>query len=387
MPLLSKDTLSCRSAIETLGAKVDEVGTDWVVRGFGAMPRIEDSRIHVGNSGTTLYLTAALAALSESSVSFDGDEQIRRRSAKPLLDALRSLGAKVNSSYNGCAPFTVKGPLLPSGIDVDCPVSQYLSGLLLAAPLIQASGGKRSTKINIRSLNEAPYAGITLDWLDFQGIEYERREWDWFRVPAGQRYRNYDKTIPGDWSSATFFLAAAAVTGGTLILDGVDLKDSQGDKAVLDMLKAMGCRWEETPGGVKIQGQPLTGTEIDLNATPDALPAMAVTACFAQGETRLLNVPQARMKETDRIAVMTAELRKLGAEAEELKDGMVIHGSRNPRLRNSPVDGHCDHRVVMALAIAALGCRGELAIGGAEAVDVTFPGFFALLDQALESEV
>lgn len=133
------------------------------------------------------------------------------------------------------------------------------------------------------------------------------------------------------------------------------------------------------------------GAVLDLNATPDALPAMAVAACFAEGETRLINVPQARLKETDRIAVMTAELLKLGVDAEELPDGMIIQGRRpgscdSPVIRGAMVEGYNDHRVVMALAVAALGGCGELSIKGAEAADVTFPGFFELLAEALIQE-
>ena len=232
--------------------------------------------------------------------------------------------------------------------------------------------------------------GITLDWLDRQGIRYERDGWDEFRIPAGQVYKPFDRVVPADWSSATFFLVAAAITGGSLILEGLDTNDSQGDKAVVGMLETMGCRSEGVPGGIRIEGLPMNGVVLDLNATPDALPAMAVAACFAEGETRLVNVPQARMKETDRITVMTSELLKLGADVEELPDGMIIRGRRPgsincdiPVIRGAMVDGHDDHRVVMALAVAALGCCGRITIKGAEAADVTFPGFFDLLNRAL----
>jgi len=376
--------------------------------------------IDVGNSGTTLYLAAALAALSETPIRFDGDQQIRRRSAAPLLDALKAMGAEVESSPGGCAPFTVTGPLKAGNVTVDCPVSQYLSALLLATPLISPAGGNASpdgsaesadnasvplgggnasnlsatevtqTTIKVNTLNEAPYVGITLDWLDSAGIRYEKDGWDEFRIPSGQSYKAFDRVVPADWSSATFFLVAAAVTGGTLILEGLDYGDSQGDKAVLDMLREMGCETEIGDGSVKITGRPMKGAVLDLNATPDALPAMAVAACFAEGETRLVNVPQARLKETDRIAVMTAELLKLGVDVEELPDGMIIRGRHpesstcdSPIIRGAMVEGHDDHRVVMALAVAALGGCGEVSIRGAEAADVTFPGFFELLEKAL----
>ena len=177
------------------------------------------------------------------------------------------------------------------------------------------------------------------------------------------------------------------------MLKGLDPSDSQGDKAVVDMLEKMGCTAGEADGGIRIEGRPLSAAVHDLNATPDALPAMAVACCFAEGESRLVNVPQARLKETDRIAVMTTELLKLGADVEELPDGMVIRGRRPtgigceaPVIKGAMVDGHDDHRVVMALAVAALGCCGQVSIRGAEAANITFPGFFKLLKTAVGRE-
>ena len=188
----------------------------------------------------------------------------------------------------------------------------------------------------------------------------------------------------------SFFFCAAAITGSSLTLHGLDMEDSQGDKAVLPILEKMGCGVAYSPGSItitgpdKLRGERLTGTELDLNATPDALPALAAAACFATGETRLTNVPQARLKETDRITVMAEELSKIGADIEELPDGLLIRGSGpdgEPRgLRGSTVDGRSDHRVVMALAIAGLGARGTTTIDTAEAVDITFPGFFRILE-------
>jgi len=138
----------------------------------------------------------------------------------------------------------------------------------------------------------------------------------------------------------------------------------------------MGCTITRKTNSVIVKGNPLTGTEIDMNATPDALPAMAVTACYAKGETRLVNVAQARIKETDRIAVMTTELKKMGADITEQSDGLTI---RTSELTGCAVEGHGDHRVVMAMALAALKAVGETTISTAEAADITFPGYFKLL--------
>ena len=341
--------------------------------------------IDAGNSGTTLFLSTALAALGSIPTRFDGDKQTRRRSAAPLLTALKRLGAQVDSTRGGYAPYTVTGPLKTGRVELECQVSQYLSALLLAVPLI-SENEENQTIITVKSLNEASYVSMTLDWLENQGIRYERKGWTEFSIPAGQHYKTFDRMIPADWSSAAFFLVAAAITGGTLLLEGLDVNDSQGDKAILGMLERMGCLTEVLPNAIRIKGRPLSGAVLDLNDTPDALPAMAVAGCFARGVTKLVNVPQARMKETDRITVMTTELLKLGFDARELPDGMIIRGKR-PRpgsgrdCDGTILNGHQDHRVVMALAVAALGCRGKMSIKGAEAADITFPGFFELLEK------
>ena len=379
-PLHSSDTESCRKACVALGAEIHEYGKNWTVRGTGGKPRTPENVIDIGNSGTTLYLLAGIAALQNNLVVFTGDEQIRSRPAAPLLKSLEDLGARATSTRgNGRAPFLVGGPLEGGKTEIECPTSQYLSSLLLAAPL-----ARRETEIVVPLLHERPYAEMTLSWLDDQGIRYENFDFKRIVIQGGQRYRAFSRPIPGDFSSATFFLCAAAVAGATVEVNGLDFDDPQGDKAVVGMLEKLGCAAERSGDKVIIRGRALKGCDIDLNATPDALPALAVAACYAEGTTRLLNVPQARLKETDRIAVMREELAKMGADIEELPDGLVIRGgssAKRPRLRGAIVDGRNDHRVVMALAIGALGAAGETTIQSAEAVDVTFPGFFDLLDK------
>ena len=365
----SADTRSCIEACRALGARVEGPPDHLVVRGTAGHLRVPDHPIDVGNSGTTLYLAAGMAALAGGPVTFTGDDQIRVRSAAPLLDSLRDLGAEVSvHRENGCAPFTVRGPLRGGRTVIECHTSQYLSSLLLCAPLCAGP-----TEIGVPLLNEKPYVEMTLDWLDGQGIEYANNGFAGFTIPGGQRYHRFDRSIPGDFSSAAFFLCAAAVTRSTLTLEGLDMADSQGDKAVVAMLRELGCSIDIFPDALTITGRRMRGTDLDLNATPDALPALAAAACYAEGTTRLVNVPQARMKETDRITVMREELMKMGADVEELEDGLVIRGSE---LTGAEVDGRGDHRVVMALAVAGLGAAGPIRIATAESAGITYPRFF-----------
>ncbi|GHV88076.1 3-phosphoshikimate 1-carboxyvinyltransferase [Spirochaetia bacterium] len=432
-PLDSLDARSCVTVCRALGAEIIEHRTAdaqcantpdaagrklvrWTVKGVGPKVRGAGSAGHtlarpaapldVGNSGTTLFLALAAAALGTGPVTFTGDEQIRRRSALPLLEALAGLGVTVESADKGCAPITVRGPWKGGRVSLPCPTSQYLSALLLAAPLAPAG---TITEIDVPLLNERPYIELTLSYLDAQGRSplYETNaDFSRFRIAGGAAYRPVNGPVSGDFSSAAFPACAAAISGGAVTLLGLDPADHQGDKAVFDVLKQMGCdvTWTRRPSGREPQTSgpaaraectgweltvsrtgPLHGCSLDLNATPDLLPAIAAVAAFAEGETALVNVAHARIKETDRIAVMAAELGKLGADIEERPDGLIIRGKADggPALRGGAVAGHGDHRVVMALAAAALGAAGPVEIDSAESADVTYPGFLELLSAAI----
>ncbi|MGI9255409.1 MAG: 3-phosphoshikimate 1-carboxyvinyltransferase, partial [Salinispira sp.] len=398
--LNSDDTQACIRAVSILGAEVDFLNADaggagvggvdvggepasdmrarenvkLRVRGIGSR-RGDDGIFHlmpenvidVGNSGTTLFLLAGIAALSRNYLVLTGDNQIRRRSAEKLLSALRCLGADAFSTReNGCAPLIIRGPLSGGKIELECPVSQYLSSLMLACPLMPAGS---AADIHITLLNERPYAEMTERWLQFQGIEFKNDNWERIRIPGGQSYRAFQRAIPGDFSGATFFACAAALSGGRLTLRGLDMSDSQGDKAVFSILEKMGCSVNYRQDSITIAAPSassqdasrdssvlssdsaaasrdsaaalrdsavlsndsafphspgLRGGTFDLNEIPDALPALAITAAFAGSETRLVNVPQARMKETDRIQCMAAELSKMGVPVQELRDGLII---------------------------------------------------------------
>ena len=372
-PLYSGDTASAVAACQSLGATIEQ-GVDWTVQGTGGIIPPPSDVIDIGNSGTTLYLALAAAALGPGYAVFTGDEQIRQRPVQPLLEALQGLGAEAFSTRgNGLPPVVIRGPLQGGSVALHCPTSQYLSSLLLNGPL--AAG---DTEIQVLSLNERPYVQMTLDWLDRQGIHFVADGLEHFQIPGGQAYTPFDQAVPGDFSSATFFLCAAAITGSDLTLQGLDMNDSQGDKAVVEILEAMGAQVEAGSAGLRLRGGALQGGEFDLNATPDALPALAVVGCCAAGETRLVNVPQARLKETDRIAVMCDVLTRMGAQVEELPDGLILRPSR---LQGAFLPGFGDHRVVMALAVAGLVAEGETVIDTAEAVEITFPDFVDLMQQ------
>jgi 3-phosphoshikimate 1-carboxyvinyltransferase len=371
-PLISEDTASAISVFESLGAQIERQPEKIIVKGVGGFPQVADDVINVGNSGTTLRLGLVAAALSNGYTVFTGDSQIRRRPLGPLIKAINNLGGEAFSvREDDMPPVVVKGRIKGGYTDLDSVTSQFLSALLLNMPLAE-----KDTEINITGLNEIPYVDITLWWLDKMGIIYQNNKYQNFSIKGGQRYESFSITVPGDFSSATFFMVQAAISKGEIKLQNLDMSDPQGDKLVLSYLENMGAIVEYGEDGIVVKGGELKGIDIDMNSTPDALPAMAVAGCFAKGETRLLNVPQARLKETDRISVMCQELRKMGADITELDEGLII---RESCLKGSRVSGHYDHRVVMALAIAGLNAEGETIIDTAEAVNITFPQFTELM--------
>jgi 3-phosphoshikimate 1-carboxyvinyltransferase len=368
-PLVSNDTLAAVDAYRALGADIEVHDGRWAVHGTGGDIRAPENVIDVRNSGVTLRTALGTCALlREGMAVLTGDEQIRRRPAGPLAQSLNDLGASVRSTRGaGSAPFVVEGRLRGGETSIEGATSQYVTGLLINAPLADGE-----SQIHVTKLNEAPYVGMTVDWLQRQGISLEQQDLREFRVPGGQGYTPVDRAIPADFSSATFFLCAGALPDSEIVVLGLDLTDTQGDKAVVDYVAEMGAQVRSRGNWIGVEAKQLVGCEIDLNATPDALPMLAVLGCFARGTTRLVNVPQARIKESDRISAMARELRKLGARVEELEDGMVVHESP---LQGAEVDGHGDHRVVMALAVAGCAIPGETVVRGAEAAAVTFPEF------------
>ncbi len=374
-PLLSGDTNAAVDCYRALGADIDTSDPKlWKVAGTGGKITAPPEIIDVGNSGTTLRIAMGSAALARpgQTTTFTGDEQIQARPIGPLIDALNDLGAKCTSlRNNGCAPVQITGTLTGGRTSIACKTSQYLSSLLLCTPL-----ARRDSEIEVTLLNEPDYVRMTLDWLDKQQIQYENQQMRRFKIKGSQSYKPFDAAIPADFSSATFFLCAAALLADEVTISGLDFADSQPDKAVVDYLRAMGADISVAAGSVVVRAAPLKGVEIDLNRTPDALPAMAVTAAFAEGTTKLLNVPQARFKETDRISCMAAELRKMAVDVEELPDGLIIRQSA-PKPAN--LHGWADHRIVMALAIAGLALEGQCTIDTAEAMSVTFPDYAKLM--------
>ncbi|OPY51864.1 MAG: 3-phosphoshikimate 1-carboxyvinyltransferase [Methanosaeta sp. PtaU1.Bin112] len=371
-PLLSADTRATVAASESFGARIsvgDDAGDDLSITGVSDRPRTPEDVINVLNSGTTLRFCSAVAALTDGAV-LTGDASIRTRPNGPLLSALTELGATAFSiRNNGKAPLVIKGKMSGGIAHLDGGVSsQFLSALLIAAPLAESD-----TRIVIKGdLKSRPYAEITLDMLAEAGVHIDAKQQE-FSVLGGQNYGLKSYAIPGDFSSASYPLAAAAVTGSALTVKGI-LPSRQGDSAIIDILGRMGAKvsWDKEKGDLHIQGGDLVGTEVDASRTPDLVPTIAVLGALAEGKTTVFNAEHVRHKETDRLHAMAVELSKMGADIRERPDGLEITGGK---LHGAKVHGWHDHRIVMALTVAGF-VAGGTEIDTAEAVDVSYPGFF-----------
>ncbi|HRW83633.1 MAG TPA: 3-phosphoshikimate 1-carboxyvinyltransferase [Methanothrix sp.] len=368
-PLLSADTRATINASAAFGAQIEGQEEELAVIGVGGRPTTPENVIDVENSGTTLRIMAAVAALTEGAV-LTGDASIRRRPNGPLLNSLRDLGADAFSiRKNDCAPLVVRGKIRGGKTVLDGSVSsQFLSALLISCPLADGN-----SEIEIKGdLKSRPYAEITLEMLEDAGAKIET-DFRRFFVEGGQSYDLDGYTVPGDFSSASYLLAAAAVTGSRLTVRGL-FPSKQGDSAIVAILQDMGAKisWDREDGDLDIEGGDLEGVEVDASLTPDLVPTIAVLGAVAKGRTVVKNAEHVRHKETDRLRAMAVELSKMGANIEERPDGLVIEGGE---LSGARVSGHHDHRIVMALTVAGL-VAGDTRIDTAESVSVSYPGFF-----------
>lgn len=375
--LESRDTLAVVKAFENMGVISKKESDEILIHGTGGNFKKPDLALDLMNSGTSLNIITSIVAATGHEFVLDGDSSLRKRPVEPLLKALGQMGAEY--SFLGglnAPPFRIKGPIKGGKCSVDGINSQFVSSLLIAAPMFMSD-----CEIFVENLHEAPYIEMTLQWLREAGVEFENSQsLDYFGVKAKSGYKNpFNKRIPGDWSSAAFPIAAAVIRGKEVVIKGVDVNDVQGDKAIIDIFRQMGANiLVKTSGDLLVRGvEELKSITVDLNKTPDALPIVAVMAAFAKGKSVIHNVKQARIKETDRIAVMAQELSKCGVNIEEREDGLLIEGRGMKNFEKAKVKGHDDHRIIMAMAVAGL--AGEIEIDNTDAVDVTYPSFFEQL--------
>ena len=374
--LVSDDINHMLNALKSLGIKytLSDCGTECAVVGNNGFFKIDEPlELYLGNAGTAMRPLCAALAASAGEFTLTGEPRMYERPIGDLVDALRSLGATIEYlGDEGFPPLRIRGGSLSGGsVDMDCHLSsQFLSAFLLAAPL-----AKEDVNINIKgTLVSVPYIDITLAIMARFGVKVVHDNYQHFHIQSGQNYTSPgDIGIEPDASSASYFLAAAAIKGGTVRVNGLSRNALQGDVKFVDVLEAMGAKVTWGENFVEVTRGELNGVDLDLNHIPDAAMTIAVVALFAKGKTRIRNIYNWRVKETDRLAAMACELRKVGAEVEEGED--YIEVSAPTEFKEATIDTYNDHRMAMCFSLVALGPKAVI-INDPACTSKTFPAYF-----------
>lgn len=366
--LKSRDTIATVEICKNFGAEIQEAGSNLKVKGIG---EFEDSDLTVdaSNSGTTIRIAAAIAALRDGKTVLTGDESLRKRPMKPLLDALEALGAKC-SSDDGRPPVEVTGRIRGGEITIPGNISsQFISALFIAAPRTETG-----VTVNIESdLVSKPYLDATISTMRKFGAEVDViTQYKKYRI-SPQEYMHATVTIPSDFSSIALLLSAAVLVGENLTIKASIGDLAQGDEAIIDILGKLGADVALHKNAIKVKApEKLLGGKFDLSNTPDLLPPLSILALKCKFPLELHNVRHARFKETDRIAILARELKKLGIGVVEKEDGLVLNPPEETR--GADLESEDDHRLFMAFCIAAM-YVGNCTVSDPESVDVSYPTF------------
>lgn len=375
--LKSEDTRFTLTALRQLGADIQEAedGSLWV-RGCSGALQAPNAPIYLGNSGTSMRLLTGVAALAKGKTVLTGTERMGQRPIRDLLDALKQLGVLARSlNANGCPPVEIHGGAIPgTQADIDCGVSsQYLSALLLIAPCTQNG---LSVTVS-RGPVSKPYIDLTVEVMARLGINVAREGYTAFHVPGKQRYQPGEYEVEPDVSNASYFWAAAAVTGGRVTVKGINQNSGQGDLRITALLERMGCQCQAEADGISVIGGELSAIETDMGDLPDMVPTLAVVAAFAKGTTVIQNVAHLKAKESNRLLAVATELGKMGISAEVLDDGLKITGG-SPQ--GATIETYDDHRIAMSFAVAGLRAPGTR-IADPGCVEKSFPDFWTVFSE------
>ena len=384
--LASDDTARMLEALTALGVSIAHSGdNDYRVRGIGGQSKVRfpvaEADLFLGNAGTAFRPLTAVLAMAQGNYRLSGVPRMHQRPIGDLVDALRQLGAEINYlGIDGFPPLEIKPAHIHAGrVTLRGNISsQFLTGLLLALPLSETVAGEGMTIEVIGELISRPYVELTIALMARFGVRVEHDDWQCFTLCGGQHYRSPGEIfVEGDASSASYFLAAGAIGGGPVRVEGVGRGSLQGDIRFAEALQKMGAditfgdNWIEACAP---KSGRLRSIDIDCNHIPDAAMTLAVAALFADGVTVLRNIASWRVKETDRLEAMARELRKLGAEVEEGVDFLRIEPSPSHQLRYAEIDTYDDHRMAMCFSLASLGT--PLRINDPNCVAKTFPDYF-----------
>lgn len=366
----SPDTNAMIEAVRLLGAKVTVLQNVLEIEGVNGKPKLPEDVIQCGNSGIVFRFIGAIAGLIPGYTVITGDHSIRyNRPIKPLLNALNELGAFATSTRgNDFAPVIMKGPIVNNKAHLDGTDSQPVSALLIAAAF-----APHAIELFITNPGETPWIDLTLHWLQKFHIPVIAKNYSYYQLSGNAQIEGFHYKVPGDFSTAAFAIAAAIITQSPLTLHNLNFEDPQGDKVIIALLQKMGANIKIDDQKIFIgKGHSLMGTKIDVNGFIDALPILAVIACFAKGRTEIINGKSARHKESDRIYAIVRELKKMGAQIQETPEGILVEPSS---LHGAELDSHNDHRIALSLSIAALAAKKPSLIRRVDCIEKTYRHF------------
>jgi len=370
-PLISDDTQATLEAVKALGATTKLHENCWTIHGQESI-KTPGHPIDCRESGSTLRFMIPVAALASGPSTFLFGASFEKRPVAPLLKSLKELGVDSTVQGSGSSVLVCGGGIRGGKTSIRGDVSsQFISGLLFACPR-----AKEDTEITVTApLESKGYVAMTLEVIVKHGLEGAvnhdlSRLW----IPSNQVYSPCDHTVPGDFSSAAFLLAAAAVTSSKVRVKNLDYQTAQGDRAILGILHDMSAAVNVEDDSVDFNGGQLAAVDIDATDIPDLVPVCAVLACYAEGTSEIYNAKRLRYKESDRLDSICTELKKMGADIVAKEDGLTINGSS--ALHGATIDPHNDHRIAMACAVAALGARGKTKIQNVECINKSYPQFF-----------
>ncbi len=374
--LESEDTLLTRKALRQMGVRMDADSEGLLVHGTGGVFDKCAEPLYLANSGTSMRLLTSVAALGKGRYRLTGTQRMCERPIQDLLEALNSIGVNTYSaSKNGCPPIEVEGGIIKGGkLSINCGVSsQFLSSLLLIAPYTREGLDITVSKGPV----SRPYIDMTVDVMTLFGINVEREAYQKFKIEGGRKYGSGDYAVEPDCSQAGYFWAAAAVSGASIKVKGINKSSSQGDVRFAEVLGAMGCKVVYEDDGIRVTGGKLKAVEADMADMPDIVPTLAVTAAFAEGVTRITNVAHLKAKESDRLAAVANELKKMGIEASATDSGLIVKGGVP---EGAEIETYNDHRIAMSFAIAGLKTSG-LFIKDEKCVEKSFPNFWEVFGE------
>ena len=374
-PLDSQDTRLTRSALEQMGVDISESQGALTIHGTGGRLASSEKEIYLGNSGTSMRLLTAVAALGNGCYTLTGSDRMYQRPIQDLLDGLTQIGVPAHSiENNGCPPIQITGaPIRGGSLSLNCASSsQFLSALLLI-------GGYTIEGLDITVTQgpvSRPYIDMTVEVMESFGISVKRESFHRFQVSGNQVYRAGRKQVEPDCSQAGYFWAAAALSGAAVKVRAITRASNQGDIGFVDVLAAMGCAVTEESDGIAVKGGPLRAVDVDMAHMPDLVPTLAVVAAFARGTTVIRNVAHLKVKESDRLSAVANELTKMGIDVLLTENGLAITGGQP---RGAEIETYDDHRIAMSFAVAGIRAPGVV-IRGEHCVEKSFPNFWLVFE-------